>query len=177
LTAGIVSRQPERAISPRRRTEEGQWQVISDELWRIVSNGRNGILATTNADGSPQLSNIYYLSNSKEREVRFSTTTVRRKGRNLLRDPRAALHVSGENFLNFAVASGTVSLAIPRNPDDPAVDELFEIHEALGAAPLRAGFGEKMIAANRMAVRLTVKRLYGQLLDRRPRETGRRTGE
>jgi PPOX class probable F420-dependent enzyme len=151
--------------------------VKSDELWRIISNGRNGIFATTNADGSPQLSNIYYLSSSKEREIRFSTTTVRMKGRNLLRDPRAALHVSGENFLNFAVASGNVSMAIPRDPDDPAVDELFVIHEALGAAPDRTGFGEKMIAANRMAVRLTVKRLYGQLLDGRPRETGRITGD
>jgi PPOX class probable F420-dependent enzyme len=151
--------------------------VKRDELWRIISSGRNGILATTNADGSPHLSNIYYLSSSKEREIRFSTTTVRMKGRNLLRDPRAALHVSGENFLNFAVASGNVRLAIPRDPDDPAVEELFVIHQALGAAPVRAGVGEQMIAANRMAVRLAVKQLYGQLLDKRQRETGRITSD
>ena len=150
--------------------------VITDELWRLICTERGGILATTNADGSPHLSNIYYVSSPDGREIRFSTTTVRRKGRNLLRDPRAALHVSGANFLNYAVATGDVTLGVPCTPDDPAIDELFEIHEALGARPLRAVFGEQMVAANRMAVRLTVTRLYGQLIDREPREIGRQNG-
>jgi PPOX class probable F420-dependent enzyme len=150
--------------------------VTTDELWRIVCNQREGILATTNADGSPQLSNIYYVSSPEVREIRFSTTMLRRKGRNLLRDPRAALHVSGQNFLTFAVVTGDVTLEIPRTPDDPAIDELFEIHEALGAKPVRAGFGEQMLAASRMAVRLTVARLYGQLIDREPRNIGKEHG-
>jgi PPOX class probable F420-dependent enzyme len=145
---------------------------VTDALWEIIANERRGILATTNADGSPQLSNIYFLSDSEDRFIRFSTTTVRTKGRNLLRDPRAALHVAGRNFLNFAVASGDVTLAVPSSPEDPAVDELFEIHEALGARPVRAGFGEQMVAANRMAVRLEVRRVYGQIIDREPRERG-----
>lgn len=150
--------------------------MLNNQLWEIISNERGGILATTNADGSPQLSNIYYVSGPGVREIRFSTTTVRKKGRNLLRDPRAALHVSGQNFLNFAVATGDVTLGIPSTPNDPAVDELFQIHEALGARPVRAGFGEQMMAANRMAVRLTVARLYGQLIDREPRTNGRENG-
>jgi PPOX class probable F420-dependent enzyme len=143
--------------------------MTTDELWRLISHERGGILATTNVDGSPQLSNIYYVTSPEVREIRFSTTTVRQKGRNLLRDPRAALHVSGANFLNFAVASGDITLGIPCTPNDPVIDELFEIHEALGARPVRAGFGEQMVAAHRMAVRLTVTRLYGQLIDREPR--------
>jgi PPOX class probable F420-dependent enzyme len=147
--------------------------ITDDELWRIISQESRGILATTNADGSPQLSNIYYVISPEAHELRFSTTTDRRKGRNLLRDPRAALHVSGANFLNFAVATGNVTLGIPSSPDDPAVDQLFEIHKALGAGPVRAGFGEQMVAANRMAVRLTVTRLYGQLIDREPRNVGK----
>jgi PPOX class probable F420-dependent enzyme len=150
--------------------------VITDELWRLIRTERGGILATTNDDGTPQLSNIYYVSSPEVREIRFSTTTVRKKGRNLLRDPRAALHVSGANFLNFAVATGTVTLGVPSTPDDPAIDELFEIHEALGARPVRAGFGEQMVAANRMAVRLTIARLYGQLIDRQPRNVGGENG-
>jgi PPOX class probable F420-dependent enzyme len=150
--------------------------VITDDLWRLICTERDGILATTNADGSPQLSNIYYVTSAEVRVIRFSTTTVRRKGRNLLRDPRAALHVSGANFLNFAVASGDATFEIPRTPDDPAVDELFGIHEALGAQPVRDGFGEQMVAAHRMAVRLTVTRLYGQLIDREPRDIGRENG-
>ena len=83
-----------------------------------------------------------------------------------------ALHVSGANFLNFAVANGRVTLGIPRSPEDPVVDELFGIHRALGAEPARSDFGEQMMAANRMAVRLSVSRLYGQLIDREPRKMG-----
>jgi PPOX class probable F420-dependent enzyme len=146
--------------------------VTTEALWRLIAEERCGILATTNADGSPQLSNIYYVCQAGTREIRFSTTTDRIKGRNLLRDPRAALHVSGANFLNFAVANGSVTLGIPRAPEDPVVDELFEIHRALGAEPARSDFGEQMLAANRMVVQLSVTRLYGQLIDREPREMG-----
>lgn len=146
--------------------------MTTEALWRLIAEGRCGILATTNTDGSPQLSNIYYICQAGTRQIRFSTTTDRTKGRNLLRDPRAALHVSGANFLNFAVANGSVTLGIPRSPEDPVVDELFEIHRALGAEPARSDFGEQMMAANRMAVRLSVRRIYGQLIDREPRKMG-----
>jgi PPOX class probable F420-dependent enzyme len=146
--------------------------VTTEALWRLIAEGRGGILATTNADGSPQLSNIYYICQGGLREIRFSTTTDRIKGRNLLRDHRAALHVSGANFLNYAVANGSVTLGIPRTPEDPVVDELFGIHQALGAEPARSDFGEQMVAANRMVVRLSATRLYGQLIDREPREIG-----
>ena len=76
------------------------------------------------------------------------------------------LHVSGRDFFNFAVAEGEVSLAIPRVPDDAAVEELYEVHSALGAAAEHAQFGEQMIGDNRMVVRLAVKRVYGQILNR-----------
>ena len=140
--------------------------VTSQELWQLVADSRNGILATINRDGTPQLSNIYYLSDASAGIVRFSTTTVRTKGRNLLRDPRATLHVAGRDFFNFAVVTGAATLFVPRLVDDPAVDELFAIHSKLGAAIDRSGFGEEMLANNRMAVRLTVDRMYGQVLDR-----------
>ena len=138
----------------------------ADELWRIVSGARNGILATNGEDGCPQLSNIYYLADSSSRVVRFSTTAVRTKGRNLLRDPRASMHVAGQDFYNFAVVTGVVSIARPRDPDDAAVDMLFEIHSALGATADRDGFGEQMLDAHRMAVDLQVLRIYGQVLRR-----------
>jgi PPOX class probable F420-dependent enzyme len=137
--------------------------ALDPKLWEIVSSGRNGILATINPDGTPQLSNVYYLSDRARRQIRLSTTTGRTKGRNLLRDPRATLHVSGKDFFNFAVVQGAVTLAIPRDPDDTAVDELFEVHASLGAASDRSGFGEKMLADGRMVVRLEIARMYGQI--------------
>jgi len=143
--------------------------ALREQLWEIVADGREGILATINDDGLPQLSNVYYLADPSVELIRFSTTTVRVKGRNLLRDPRAALHVSGLDFLTFAVAQGDVSFAIARRPDDAAVEELFEVHSALGASKERSGFGVRMIADHRMVVRIAVTRIYGQILSREPR--------
>jgi PPOX class probable F420-dependent enzyme len=140
--------------------------MTRQRLWEIVAGERNGILATIGEDGVPQLSNIYYLSDPSTQRVRFSTTTDRIKGRNLLRDPRASLHVSGPDFFNFAVVAGSVSLAVARETDDDAVEKLFEIHDGLGAAIERNGFGEDMVADHRMAVELEVERIYGQILDR-----------
>jgi PPOX class probable F420-dependent enzyme len=140
--------------------------ATTEELWEIIVAGRDGIVATANDDGTPQLSNIYYLAAPDAARIRFSTTTTRRKGRNLLRFPRAALHVAGRDFYNFAVAEGDVSVAVATAPGDAAVDELFEIHSALGAASERDGFGNRMVADHRMAVSIQVTRLYGQLLER-----------
>jgi PPOX class probable F420-dependent enzyme len=139
---------------------------MTEALWKIVGSGRNGILATIGEDGLPQLSNIYFLSDSSTRLIRFSTTTDRVKGRNLLRDPRASLHVAGSDFFNFAVVAGSTSSAVALDPDDDAVEKLFEIHTELGAASERAGFGEEMLANHRMAVELHVEHIYGQILDR-----------
>ena len=138
----------------------------SARLWRIIEGSRNGVVATVGPDGTPQLSNIYYVADASAGLIRFSTTTVRAKGRNLLRVPRAALHVAGKDFFNFAVAEGDVSLAAAAAPDDAAVDELFEVHHALGAASERTGFGDTMLADHRMVVRIHVTRVYGQLLER-----------
>jgi PPOX class probable F420-dependent enzyme len=146
--------------------EEAWFTMTTERLWQIVVDARNGILATISEDGIPQLSNIFYLCDPSSQLVRFSTTTVRIKGRNLMRDPRGALHVPGPDFFNFAVVAGPVSLAVVREPNDAAVEKLFDIHAGLGAASGRDGFGEEMLADHRMAVELHVERIYGQILDR-----------
>jgi PPOX class probable F420-dependent enzyme len=143
-----------------------EWPVTTEELWAIVAGARNGILATIGEDGVPQLSNIYYLCDLASETVRFSTTTRRTKGRNLLRDPRAVLHVPGTDFFNFAVVTGRASADVAREPDDVGVDKLFQIHSALGAATTRDQFGEEMVSLHRMAVELHVERIYGQILTR-----------
>jgi PPOX class probable F420-dependent enzyme len=139
---------------------------MTAELWEIVADSRHGILATVGPDGTPQLSNIYYLVDTRREIVRFSTTTIRAKGRNLLRGSHAAIHVAGRDFFNFAVVTGPVSVAVPHTPDDEAVSKLFEIHEALGATSEPDGFGEQMLADRRMAVQLHVAHIYGQVLHR-----------
>ncbi|HXW33493.1 MAG TPA: TIGR03618 family F420-dependent PPOX class oxidoreductase [Acidimicrobiales bacterium] len=135
--------------------------MTTEELRAIIAGSRNGILATVGRDATPQLSNIYYLADPHVRFIRFSTTTTRTKGRNLLRTPRASLHVAGEDFFHYAVVEGATTFAIASSSDGVAIDELFEVHSALGAVSDREGFGEAMVAAGRMLVQLEVVRLYG----------------
>jgi PPOX class probable F420-dependent enzyme len=135
--------------------------TTEEALWEIIAGHQNGILATIGPDGSPHMSNVFYVCDTSSRLIRVSTTTLRVKGRNLQRDPRAALHVSGQDFFNFAVAEGTVSLAMIQKPDDAAVDELSELRAALGMVEDRDRSGEQMVADHRMVVRLAVRTVYG----------------
>ena len=134
-----------------------------DELWKVVAGRREGILATIGGNGMPQLSNVYYVADPDGRTIRISTTTGRVKGRNLLREPRAVLHVPGDDFFNFAVAEGQVTTAIATAPGDAAIDELHEVHSLLDAAEERPAFDHKMIKHGRMVARLSVTNLYGQI--------------
>ncbi|HEY0487652.1 MAG TPA: PPOX class F420-dependent oxidoreductase [Mycobacteriales bacterium] len=133
-----------------------------DDLWDLVVSGRQGVLATLKRDGAPQMSNVLYVTDPDGRVVRISTTGDRAKARNLTRDPRAALHVLGDDFWNYAVAEGTVTLSgIATTPGDDATRELLAVHSRFYGDQDPDAFGEEMIAARRLVVRLHVDRLYG----------------
>lgn len=127
------------------------------------------MLATIAADGRPQLSNVLYVWDDAERVARVSTTADRAKARNLRRDPRAALHVSGDHFWQYAVADCAVTLSqVAAQPGDEAVRELQSMHGAHYGEQDEAQFAAQMIAARRLAVRLHVRRIYGVALDQPP---------
>jgi PPOX class probable F420-dependent enzyme len=132
-----------------------------DALWQIVTANREGVLATIKADGLPQLSNVYYVVDPGSRVIRISTTATRAKGRNVLRNPRAVLHVPGRDFFNFAVVEGDVTVSVPQERGDAAMDEQYEVHSLLGAASPRPEFDEHMLAARRMLVRIDATDWYG----------------
>ena len=142
-----------------------------DELWELVAGNQRGVLATVRADGSPQLTNVLYVAGPATRVVRVSTTADRAKGRNLARDPRAALHVSGEDFWHYAVAEGPVTLSqVAAIPGDDAIEELLEVHSCFYGEIDRATFEEEMITNQRLMIRLQVTHLYGVMVKsgRRP---------
>jgi PPOX class probable F420-dependent enzyme len=141
-----------------------------DELWELVTASQQGVLATVKVDGSPQLTNVLYVADPATRVIRVSTTADRAKGRNLARDPRAALHVSGEDFWHYAVAEGPVTLSeVASIPGDDAIEELLEVHSCFYGEIDRAAFDEEMITNQRLVVRLQVTYLYGVMV-----KTGRR---
>jgi PPOX class probable F420-dependent enzyme len=98
--------------------------LLDDRLLGLIAENREGVLATIAADGRPQLSNVLYTWDAGERIARISTTADRAKARNLERDPRAALHVSGDHFWQYAVAEGARSRSsgpLPSRVTRPAV--------------------------------------------------------
>jgi PPOX class probable F420-dependent enzyme len=131
-------------------------------LWDVVRQSRRGILATISPNGLPHLTNVHYLvDDEQERVIRVTTTTTRVKGSNVLREPRAALHVQDDDWFAFAVVEGGVTTAVAESVGDVATNELHDIFTAFRGPQERPEFDEKMILAKRMIVRLSVDRLYG----------------
>jgi PPOX class probable F420-dependent enzyme len=132
------------------------------ELWQIIASRQHGVLATTRADGAPQMSNVLYVPEDATHVLRLSTTADRFKSRNLERDPRAALHVAGDDFWQYAVAQGAVTLSeVAATPGDAATDELFAVHSTFYGQLDRDTFDDEMIRNQRRVVRLHIASLYG----------------
>jgi PPOX class probable F420-dependent enzyme len=141
------------------------------ELWDLVASRREGVLATIRHDGLPQLTNVLYLPGPGGRTVRISTTADRLKARILARDPRAMLHVSGDNFWAYAVAEGHATLTpAAAEPGDAACRELLEVHSALYGPQDENEFYAEMIARRRLVIRLDLEHVYGVITSagRRP---------
>lgn len=140
----------------------GSTTAAQDGFWNLVTARREGVLATVTPDGAPQLSNVLYAVDVEARTIRVSTTAGRAKARNLERNQRAALHVAGENFWQYAVAHAEADLsAVATTPGDAATEELFAVHSVFYGSLDRAAFDQEMIENRRLVVRLRVTRLTG----------------
>jgi len=95
--------------------------------------------------------------------VRISITDSRVKTRNLRRDPRALLHVAGDNFWDYVVLDGTVELsAVAADPHDGAADELVEVYRAIGGEhPDWEEYRRVMTQDRRLVARFRAARAYG----------------
>jgi PPOX class probable F420-dependent enzyme len=142
-----------------------------EQLLELIANNTQGTLGAVTRAGYPHLTNVLYVWDAAERTARVSTTARRVKGRILRRDPRAALHVSGAHFWSYAVAECDAEVTeVATTPGDPTCRELLEVHSAFyGPIADETAFFAQMIEAERLVVRLRVRRLYGVLLDRPPR--------
>ncbi|MEU9828859.1 PPOX class F420-dependent oxidoreductase [Micromonospora chersina] len=91
-------------------------QRMSDEQWRafVTAGTRTGKLATVRADGSPHVAPVWFVLDGDD--LIFNTGRSSVKGRNLVRDPRAALSVDEEQPpYAFVTVRGTVTIS-----EDPA---------------------------------------------------------
>lgn len=135
-----------------------------DTALDFVRSRSKGVLTTLRRDGRPQLSNVLYAVDEGGRPV-ISVTSDRAKTRNLLRDPRACLHVTDESFWQYVVldASATVG-AQARDPRDAATDDLVEYYRRLqGEHPDWEEYRDSMVRDSRRLVTLEVTHAYGML--------------
>jgi PPOX class probable F420-dependent enzyme len=136
-----------------------------NDLEALLRDTGHGVLVTLRRDGRPQLSNVLHTYNPATRLVRVSITADRAKARNLARDPRASYHVTSDDFWSWAVADGTAELTpVAADPHDATVAELVDMYRAIsGEHPDWDEYRAAMVADGRLAVRLHVEHVYGQV--------------
>jgi PPOX class probable F420-dependent enzyme len=113
------------------------------------------VLATTRADGRPQLSPVVAAVDDAGR-VLISTRETAIKSKNLARDPRASLCVINDNFFGeWIQAEGTAELI--RLPD--ALELLEDYYRRIsGEHPDWAEYRAAMQRERRLVVRITLTR-------------------
>jgi PPOX class probable F420-dependent enzyme len=138
--------------------------AISPALLRLAAGRDLGVLATIKRDGRPQMSNINFVLDVEERQVRISVTDDRAKVKNLRRDPRGSLFVAGADGWSYAVLEGTVGLsAVARAPDDEAVDQLITLYRDIRGEehPDWDDYRQAMVRDKRLVATLSIEHAYG----------------
>ncbi len=121
----------------------------------FLSGHPRAVLATTRADGRPQLSPIVAAVDDEGR-VLISTRETAVKAKNLTRDPRASLCVISDGFFGeWIQAEGTAELI--HLPD--AMPILEDYYRRLsGEHPDWDDYREAMQSERRLIVRITISR-------------------
>lgn len=95
---------------------------------------REAVLVTLRSDGSPQASNV--LTAYDGEVFRVSVTAGRAKTRNLQRDPRALIHLSGDDFWHYAAVACTAEVGpVSESPGDAAGTALLDLYETITGNP------------------------------------------
>jgi PPOX class probable F420-dependent enzyme len=132
-------------------------------LLDLITTQNRGVLVTIKSDGRPQLSNVNYAFDREAGTIRISITADRAKYKNLLRDPRASLHVTTADGWSYAVAEAYAEFSdVASDPHDAAVEELIQLfRDVQGEHPDWDDYRRAMVADRRVLLRLPVTRVYG----------------
>jgi PPOX class probable F420-dependent enzyme len=83
--------------------------TLNDNVRKLIDGPNFAVLATTNADGSPQTSVLWITRDGDD--VLFCTARGRRKERNIARDPRVSLTVIDDaNGYDYAEIRGIATV-------------------------------------------------------------------
>ncbi len=123
-----------------------------------------GVLITIRSNGRPQSSDIAYAAG--DGIIRISVTSDRAKTRNLVRDPRAVVHVTERDSWSYVSFEGDVELTpVTTDPADATADELVDLYRAVagGEHPDWDEFRQAMVDEGRQVVRFTPSKATGQI--------------
>jgi PPOX class probable F420-dependent enzyme len=133
--------------------------MTPDEIRAFLSHGtRTAKLATTTAGGAPHVMPVWFVLDGDD--LVFTTHQDTVKGRNLRRDPRAAVVVDDDAPpFAFVHVRGSVTLSEDR-------DELLRVATALGGRYMGADraeeFGRRNAVPGELVVRLRPERVISE---------------
>jgi PPOX class probable F420-dependent enzyme len=140
--------------------------LSKDVLAELLGSHQIGTLATNKRNGHPHLSTVAYAWSPSERVIRIRSRADRVKVRQLARDSRSALHVSGPDNMSFVVAEGEAEVSpVSIVPGDAIGRELLTMLPPFGRPEDEAAFLNNAVEDKPVVIRLRVSRLYGGALD------------
>ncbi len=138
---------------------------VHDAMAFVATRHQGVLLTIKGSDGRPQASNIVYGTFEDDHEVRISVTDDRAKTRNLRRDARATLHVTGEGHFPWVAVEGNAILSpVAREPGDDVCLALREVYRSVsGEHEDWDDFDRAMVADRRLVIALRPDHAYGIL--------------
>ncbi len=121
------------------------------------------VLATVRSNGLPQMSNVLY--STIDGAVWVSITDGRAKTANLRREPRAALHVTTDDFSSYVVMECDAELSpVAGHPDDDTIAQLRRLYRNVsGEHPDWDEYDQAMIDDRRLVLKMFPVHAYGVL--------------
>ncbi|HEY8687100.1 MAG TPA: PPOX class F420-dependent oxidoreductase [Chloroflexota bacterium] len=134
-----------------------QTPQLSENARTFLNEPRFGVMATINADGTPQQSVVWYELQGDE--IMLNTKGGRLKDRNLRRDPRAALCIEDGN--HYVALRGPVTLNDDQTVAQSDIERLAVRYD--GAEKARAQVRSQFSREARVTIRLRPERIdeYG----------------
>ncbi|GAA1799838.1 PPOX class F420-dependent oxidoreductase [Agromyces neolithicus] len=146
-------------------TNAGPVPLTESEASTLLTAQQFGVLATLKRDGQPHLTTMLFIWDPAERVARFSTTSDRLKAKHLRHDPRATLHVSGDDHWSYAAVEGRAEVSPPTTePGDATGLELLSMVPAAARPEDPSSFLADAVTEGRVVLRLHADRVGGTRL-------------
>ncbi|MGW7008546.1 PPOX class F420-dependent oxidoreductase [Streptomyces sp. NPDC054933] len=131
--------------------------ALSDDLKKLLDSPIFVVLATTQPDGSPQVSPVWCKRDGDD--VLISTTIGRRKEKNMRRDPRVSVLVQPSDApYTYAEIRGNAMLSTEGGPE--LIEELSRKYTGKPYAEFNPA---SLNDAQRVVVRITPRKVVGSI--------------